>query len=249
MTAVVDMVREAIGGRGGERGSAGLDVEQAGRIGLLLMGGLLITRGMVRRTLGGVVLAAAGGELVREGLSGTGPVIRTLGLGTEEEEAAIDLQRSTIVRKSPQECWALWREPSTLKAIMADFADVEATDVHHSHWVLRGSLPVGLQWDAVVTDDRPGEWIAWKSLPGATLPNEGSVSFRDAGGDQGTVVTMKMRFTPPGGPLGVAVARALKALPKGLEVKSLRHFKCLAETGEITIVRGQPACRNDGRDH
>ena len=40
---------------------------------------------------------------------------------------------------------------------------------------------------------------------GASLPSEGEVQFRPAPGDRGTEVTLRIRFDPPGGALGLGL--------------------------------------------
>jgi hypothetical protein len=48
-----------------------------------------------------------------------------------------------------------------------------------------------------------------------------------------------MRFLPPGGKLGPAVARFIGKDPGFLMQQDLRRFKALIETGEIPTTEGQ----------
>ena len=97
-------------------------------------------------------------------------------------------------------------------------------------------------------DDRPGEGIGWRSLPGATVSNEGSVRFRPASADRGAVATLRFRFDPPGGALGDAAVKLLGTTPLDLAADgALRRFKSLVETGEIPTTERQPAARADTR--
>jgi hypothetical protein len=54
------------------------------------------------------------------------------------------------------------------------------------------------------------------------------------------LVTLQQEFKVPGGSLGNAAAAAAKRSPAQTIKENLRHFKQLAETGEIPSVKGQP---------
>ena len=73
-------------------------------------------------------------------------------------------------------------------------------------------------------------------------------AFRPAPGDRGTVVTLHLRFDPPGGTLGSAAVKLLGPTPLHVVVDgALRRFKSLIETGEIPTTERQPAARADTR--
>ena len=90
-----------------------------------------------------------------------------------------------------------------------------------------------VEWDAEVTQDRPNELIAWRSLPGADVENEGSVQFERAPGGRGTLVRVNLRYDPPGGALGKAIATVMNTEPGQQVGDDLRRFKQLLETGEV----------------
>ena len=232
-------------------GTTGLSVWDAGRVAAGIVGGAIVTSGLLRRSLPGTLLALAGADLVRQAVTGNSMVFKFLGVTDEEgdlRDKAIDVQRTSTIRRSPEELYRLWRDPATLPAIMEDFAEVMVLSDTRVHWVLMGPLKLRLRWETEVTEDRPGEVIRWRSIPGAELPNEGSIQFRAAPGNLGTEVVLRLRFVPPGGMLAQRAARMMRAVPRGLELRALRNFKCLAETGEVTSIKRQPACRGAGRD-
>jgi uncharacterized membrane protein len=90
-----------------------------------------------------------------------------------------------------------------------------------------------VEWEAEITADRPGELIAWRSLPGARVPNAGRVRFEPAPGGRGAVVRVELDYNPPGGVLGAAVARLFGEEPNQQVAGDLRRFKQVIETGEV----------------
>ena len=85
--------------------------------------------------------------------------------------------------------------------------------------------------------DEPEKRIAWRSLSGEP-ESAGEVIFEPAPGNRGTMVTVLEQFR-----MG-KFARARQALtgrdPKQSVIENLRHFKAMAETGEIPRVEPQP---------
>ena len=67
--------------------------------------------------------------------------------------------------------------------------------------------------------------IAWRSLPGATVPNQGSVTFLDAPGNRGTEIIVELQVAAPLG----------KTIASEEANQDLHHFKQVMELGEITI--------------
>jgi uncharacterized membrane protein len=90
-----------------------------------------------------------------------------------------------------------------------------------------------VEWDAEIVEDRPNELIAWRSLPGAQVPNAGSVRFISAPSGRGTEVHVELRYDPPAGKLGKAVAMLLGEEPSQQIAGDLRRFKQVTETGEV----------------
>jgi uncharacterized membrane protein len=115
------------------------------------------------------------------------------------------------------------------------------------HWKVRGPLGRDFEWDTRVVEDRLGSGQRWQSVDGAYLPSEGEVRFRPAPGDRGTEVTLRIRFDPPGGALGLAAAKLLGFVPRLFAERTLHYFRALAETGEIPTTDRQPAARADTR--
>lgn len=170
------------------------------------------------------------------------------GRGAGAPADAPEAERSITIAKTAQELYERWRDPGTLTRVMAPFAVVHASEGGNLQWQVAGPLGQNLDWETETTGDRPGEATGWRSLPGAQVPSEGLIRFCPATGGRGTVATLRVRFDPPGGVLGDAVARLLGGLvPATVVDTALRRFKSLVETGEIPTTERQPAARADTR--
>jgi uncharacterized membrane protein len=94
-----------------------------------------------------------------------------------------------------------------------------------------------ITWDSEILADEPGVRIAWKSIGGES-ENAGEVIFEDAPGGRGTIVTVLQEFRM--GKLASAWETLVGRNPKQAVVEDLRHFKALAETGEIPRSHRDP---------
>ena len=84
--------------------------------------------------------------------------------------------------------------------------------------------------------------LAWRSLEGADVDTAGSVHFETLPHDRGTVVRVSLKYDPPGGRVGEAIATLLgEGLEHRLE-EDLRGFKRIMESGEMP-VGGFPSAR------
>src|SRR5918911_2757879 len=116
------------------------------------------------------------------------------------------VKRVATINRSPVELYNFWHNFENLPRFMKHLESVRATGEGRSHWVAKAPAGSAVEWDAEITQDRPNELIAWRSLPGADVDNEGSVRFERAPGGRGTLIRVNLRYDLPGGALGKAVA-------------------------------------------
>lgn len=217
------------------------DVE---RVVSALAGGALVSWGLRRRSLGGLIVAAAGADLLYRGFSGHCAVYQWLGKNTAES-GPLEIESTVTIGKPADELYRLWREPDTLSRVMGDFAEVEATGDKRWHWNAHGPADKDVEWESEITEERAGELLRWRSGDDAPLRNDGEIRFDAAPQALGTEVRLVMRFDPPGGALGRAAIKMLGPTPTMLASHALRRFKSLAETGEIPTLRHNPSGRAD----
>lgn len=163
-----------------------------------------------------------------------------------EEDRAIHVRKAITIGKPAEEIYRFWRDLENLPRFMGHLESVEVIDDRRSHWKAQAPFGLTVSWDAEITEDRPNERLAWRSLEGARVPNSGSVSFERAPGDRGTVIRVDLQYEPPGGAIGATFAGLFGKEP-GQEVQEdLRALKQIMETGALvesddTVQGGGPA--------
>ena len=100
-----------------------------------------------------------------------------------------------------------------------------------------------LEWDSEIIEDRPGELISWRSLPGGDVATEGSVRFVSAPVGRGTEVHVDMEYRTAFGLLGAIAGRWFGGAASTFASEDLRPLKQLMETGEVPTVDGSPSAR------
>jgi uncharacterized membrane protein len=143
---------------------------------------------------------------------------------------------TVTINRPRAELFAVWRDFANLPNFMDNVERVDVIDPDKSHWVVRAPAGKSVEWDARITDESDGAFIAWSSVEGANVPNSGRVDFRDATGGRGTAVTATIVYDPPAGVVGKIVAKMFQREPAIQARRDLRRFKQLMETGEIATA-------------
>jgi uncharacterized membrane protein len=155
----------------------------------------------------------------------------------------IRVKKSITVNRRPEEVYVFWRELQNLPRFMYHLESVTVTGENRSHWVAKAPAGMKVEWDAEVTQDRPNELIAWRSLPGSNVEHFGSVRFERAPGARGTIVRVELQYRPPAGAMGAVVAKLFGEEPEQQVQEDLRRLKQVIEAGEVLTTQGQPAGR------
>lgn len=145
----------------------------------------------------------------------------------------IEVRKTISIARSPVEIYAFWRNLENLPRFMAYLDSVRVVDDRTSAWKAKGPIGSQYEWQAEITEDRPGELIAWRSLPPSDAFNTGTVAFLPAPGEQGTEVHVELRYEPPAGPIGAAIAKLFGREPGQQVMSDLRRLKQVLETGEV----------------
>jgi uncharacterized membrane protein len=155
--------------------------------------------------------------------------------------AAQPLHVSIAIERSAQELYQYWRDFTNLPRFMRHLQEVRVSDPQHSHWIASTPLGGTLEWDSELTEDRSGELLSWRSLPGSEVSSAGTVRFEPALQGDGSIVHLQMQYEAPSGPLGSALSGLLKTVTREQLKLELRRFKQLMETGEFATTDGQPS--------
>lgn len=221
------------------------------------MVGYGIARTLSRGYVSGAVLALVGGALLYRGSSGHCEMYHAMGITTAESGSdnpnvsvpsgrGIKVEKSVTINKSPAELYRFWRNFENLPRFMDHLESVSVMDNNRSHWVAKAPAGTSVEWDAEVYNEKENELIAWRSLEGADVDSAGSVRFEPAPGGRGTIVRVVLKYDPPGGVVGAAVAKLFGEEPGQQIDDDLRRFKQLMEAGEVATTTGQPSGRSAG---
>jgi uncharacterized membrane protein len=160
--------------------------------------------------------------------------------GVVRRDGSVRVEHTIAVNRTPEECYRMWRSLENLPRFMKHLESVRALDERRSHWVAKGPAGKNVEWDAEITRDEPNALLSWRSLEGSDVMNSGAVRFLPAPAGRGTLISVTMQYDPPGGALGVALAKLTGEDPNVTVREDLRRFKRLLETGEIPTTEGQP---------
>ena len=142
----------------------------------------------------------------------------------------------------PQTLYQHWSDVKSIPLWQEQVVSCTPIDPTTSHWVMGNPddpNSTRIEFDSQITEDQPGRKLAWKSIT-ESVEQSGSVIFTPHPSGRGTVVLLQQIVRIPGGAVGNVVASAAKRGPKQIVIENLRHFKEMAEAGEIPSVKGQP---------
>jgi uncharacterized membrane protein len=154
-------------------------------------------------------------------------------MGNAISGRATRVRRTITVNAPVEEVYRFWHDLSNLPRFMRHLESVIETGADHSHWTAKSADDHTIEWDAVVIDDHPNAVIAWRSVEGSEVKNEGVVRFVSAPRGQGTEVSVDLSYDVPGGAIGALAARLMGKDPARQVSEDLRAFKQVLETGEV----------------
>lgn len=227
----------------GQPSACGVNVGNTERWASIAAGGALALMGLRRPSIGGAVVALAGGALVYRGITGHCTGYQLLGVNTAVKhnraigvraQHGVKVERSLTVNRSADELFRYWRKLENLPKIMDHLVTVRELDGNRSHWVAKGLLGSTVEWAAEIHNEREGEMIAWRSLPGAQVDTAGSVHFEPAENGGGTTVRVSLKYDPPGGKVGATIATLLGDGVEQHLHEDLQRFKQAMEAAETS---------------
>jgi uncharacterized membrane protein len=192
-------------------------------------------------------MLGVGGTVLGAALADAQTAIALSRAGTNPLADGIWVKQTITVQTTAGEAYAFFRDLSNLPRFMSHLDSV-VEEGSRSRWRAKGPLGAIVEWQSEIVEDRPGELIAWRSLPGADVPNRGIVHFRAAPGRLGTELVVELSYDPPLGAVGAAVAKLFGREPAQEVSSDLRRLKQVLETGEVlhsdaSIHRGMHPAR------
>lgn len=159
---------------------------------------------------------------------------------TPTPKLAPDLRHTPIydsitVEAPIHEVYEFWRDPTNFPSFMRHLESVQDLGNGRSRWRAKGPDGSKAEWEAELVQEVENSCIAWRSTGTSEIDNSGVVRFKAAPGGRGTIITVEMRYAPPGGKIGAAFLKLLRKEPGQEVAESLRAFKQVIETGEILL--------------
>lgn len=153
--------------------------------------------------------------------------------GTMAKSRLYEARESIVINRPRDEIFEFWRNFENLPTVMSDLERVRVIDERRSHWVIKSAVKSALEWDAEIVHEEPGRLIEWRSVEEADVEHFGRVSFSDLPENRGTLVEVYLRYKPPGGALGQALADLVGDNPQKKLRHDLRNFRQHMEQGEF----------------
>lgn len=211
----------------------------------MLGGAVIMVDGLRRANIQGGLEAVVGTLLILRGATGHCKMYQSLNVNTAHANGSADaldtaqtveVKKIVTIQRTPDELYEFWRKLDNLPRFMQHLESVEILDNQRSHWKAKAPAGAHVEWDAEITEDIPGELLAWRSLEGSDIANAGTVRFRLAPGGRGTEVEAYLKYAPPAGIVGSKLAKLFGEEPERQIREDLRRFKQLMEVGEIAVA-------------
>lgn len=195
-------------------------------------------------------LLVAGAAVLGVGCLDAYAALRSQGAHGDLAREGLEVHETVTIARPPEEVYAFFRDFQNLPRFMSHLESVRVNN-GHSHWCAKGPLGTPVEWDAEIVEDLPGKRIVWRSVPNADIANQGRVEFRPLA-DQATELDVVLRYDPPVGKVGAAIATLFGVEPSQQISGDLRKLKQVLETGEVlhsdaSIHRGMHPARPSER--
>jgi len=237
------------------------NISESERVASVLAGAILAVLGMRRwRSASGVGLVLVGGDLIRRGITGRSYLYECLGVRTTSKgegaettsvpyELGIRVDQCITIEKPREEVFQLWHNVENLPRFMHHLQSVRTIGGNRSHWVAKGPLGKVVEWDAEIVQEEENRLFSWRSLAESDVDHAGSVRFADAPGGRGTEIRVELQYTPPGGILGGLAAKLSGQEPAQQIREDLRRLKQILEAGEAPTTQEQSSGRKEDAEN
>jgi uncharacterized membrane protein len=229
--------------RGGERfGPFRTSWSPTTRLMAGLAGGALTIYGGKRRGALGSAMSAVGVGMLARALtnSETG---RLVGVGGDVK--GIDIEKTITIGAPVNEVFTYWSHPENFPKFMSHVQEVREIDAGVYRWKVGGPAGLLIEWDAAITKYDVNKTLAWKSVPGAIIWQQGVTRFT-SNPDDSTRIDVKMSYKPPAGLLGHEIAKLFGVDPKHDMDDDLMRMKSFIETG---VAPHDAAAKTEPRVH
>jgi uncharacterized membrane protein len=185
----------------------------------------------------GALLGITGGALIARAAANKS--LAAL-VGLVDPSHGIEVQKTINIEAPVDVVFAFWTDYQNFPRFMHHVREVQVHD-DVSHWVVAGPAGVPVQWNAKLVELEANRLLKWRSLD-SPVKHEGCVHFEPTG-ECSTRLTVRLRYVPPAGAFGHAVATIFGADPKSEMDSDLLRMKTMIETGRPPHDAAQPLPR------
>ena len=198
-------------------------------------GAAMAMYGYLRGGAKGAAMCALGGVLVTRATSNETLSDTLRGHG-------ILVEKSLLVDAPVERVFSYWRDLSNLPQWMSHVREVRNLGGDRYHWVVDGPAGVPVEWESELLNYVENREMTWHTVGDSQVGNVGRIRFEPEEG--GTRIHVQMRYMPPGGVVGHAVAKFFGADPRTEMDEDLARMKATIETG--AVPHDPAAWRTDG---
>lgn len=214
-----------------------------------LGGSALLFYALRRQNWSSPFLGVAGVALLYRGATGHSPMARLVEEVSDVTRRGIEVHKAVTIRRTPEDVYRFWQRLENLPRFMEHLEEVEEVTEGRSRWKARMTGGVPLSWEAVtVRDEAPSASgsqgvLEWRTEEESAVEHYGQVLFVPKEDGKATELHVQMRYMPPMGAAGAAVAQLLNTVTEQQIKEEIRHCKHLLEAGEIPTIEGQSSGR------
>lgn len=199
--------------------------------------GLLTTCGFTGRGPG-LASGLTGSFLFYRAITGNCPLYQAMKVSGSDATApnsaiaaghGTRVDQTIRVKKPIGEVYQYWRNFENFPRFMTHVLDVKAKEKGLTQWRVRGPVGIVVEWTAELITDTRNEIIAWKSIDGSDVDIAGSVRFREIPETRETEIQLSLKYDPPLGQLGRAVAKLFGNDPDRQIREDLNRFQEIVE--------------------
>ena len=183
----------------------------------------LFAWGYLRGGVRGAAMCALGGVLFARASANENITTLVKGRG-------ILVEKTIHVNAPLEQVFAYWRNLENMPQWMSHVREVRYLGGDRFHWVVDGPAGVPVEWDSELLNVLENREMTWRSVEGSQVHHTGRVRFEEENG--GTRILVQLRYIPPGGVIGHAVAKAFGVDPKSEMDDDLNRMKSAIETGQ-----------------
>ncbi len=129
------------------------------------------------------------------------------------------------VERPVEDLFRFWRNFENLTEVFTQIREIQVISPNRTRWFAVAPVGTAIEWETEIVAETPNELIAWRSVPGSQLLQEGTVRFKEMENGRNTRVTVTMRY----GATGMALTDHLRKVfgsDPGLELeRDLKRFK------------------------